>query len=126
MHKNGKARIKALKELVRRVATITTALDTPGLKLRFIDFEVDSDDSDSDGAFDDVRTVRDVTRALARVKFRGKRTQLGMGLQRKVLEPLLFAKIESGELTRPVLVTTITDGAVGFWGCWVFGGCASC
>lgn len=114
MHKNSKARIKALKELVRRVATITTALDTPGLKLRFIDFEVDSDDSGNGNSdFDDIRTVRQVTRALGRVKFRGKRTQLGMGLQRKVLEPLLFAKIESEELTRPVLVTTITDGAVG-------------
>lgn len=120
MHKNHKARITALQELVRRVATITTSLDTPGIKLRFINFNPPEACADE---FDDVRSLRDVARVLGRVKFRGKRTQLGTGLLRKVLEPLVYEELAAeGGLTRPVLVTTITDGAV----CVCVCGCGVC
>lgn len=108
MNKDGKVRVIALKELVRRVATITTTLDTSGIKLRFINFK-------EDGGFNDIRTVPEVDKAMKIAGFRGKRTEIGMGLESKILDPLLFAKIQAGTLRKPLLITTITDGAV-----WIY------
>lgn len=105
MRKNDRVRIIALLELVKRVTMITTKLDTTGIRLRFINFADDSE-------FNDIRTILDVDRAMNLVKFRGKRTEIGMGLESKILDPLLIAKVRTGTLKRPLLITTITDGAV--------------
>lgn len=105
MHKFHKVRIKALKELVRRVTAITTKLDTGGIKLRFINFA-------EDGDFNDIRTPAEADQVISNVKFKGRRTEIGTGLENKILDPLLFAKVREGSLKRPLLITTITDGAV--------------
>lgn len=97
-------RIAALKEYVRRVTKITTMLDTAGISVRFMNFA-------GDGGFNGIRTVGEVEDIMSRVDFGGG-TRIGTKLERKVLDPLLFAKTRSKTLKKPLLITTITDGAV--------------
>lgn len=97
-------RIAALKEYVRRVTRITTMLDESGISVRFINFA-------GDESLNAIRTVDEVERIMSRVNFCGG-TCIGTNLQSKVLEPLLFARTRSHSLRKPLLITTITDGAV--------------
>lgn len=105
MNRNG--RIPALKALLARVSKITTELDTDGIDIRFLN-------STNDAGFNNLRTTADIQNAVAQVAFRGD-TRIGTTLRKKILEPLVYAKIRTKSLQRPVLVTIITDGEV--WGC---------
>lgn len=105
MNRNG--RIPALKALLARVSKITTELDTDGIDIRFLNFT-------NDAGFNNLRTTADIQNAVAQVAFRGD-TRIGTTLRKKILEPLVYAKIRTKSLQRPVLVTIITDGEV--WGC---------
>lgn len=97
-------RKEALREMVRRVATITTLLDPDGIKLRFINFK-------EDGSFNNIRTIEEVDAIFDEMYF-GKHTMIGTTMRDKILEPLFFAKIKEGSRIRPLLITTITDGEV--------------
>lgn len=97
-------RITALKEYVRRVTKITTALDPTGISVRFINYK-------HDGSFNAIRTLSEVEEAMSCVNFNGS-TCIGTVLEQKILNPLLFAKTRSGTLEKPLLITTVTDGSV--------------
>lgn len=99
-------RVTAVKDLVSRVAKITTMLDTNGIKVRFINFE-------GDGDYNNVRNLAEVEDMISRVPFEGY-TPIGTKLQSKILDPLLFANTRTQSLKKPLLITTITDGAVWF------------
>ncbi|KLP09281.1 related to ankyrin repeat protein [Fusarium fujikuroi] len=94
-------RMEAMRSLVQRMARIATRLvpDNSGAHLRFIN----SDDQGNDLTADQID---------ARIQFQpGGGTNIGTNLKKKVLEPLVFKKLDQdGRLDRPFLVLTITDG----------------
>lgn len=97
----------AVEKMVSRVATITTLLDPDGIKLRFINLK-------GDGNFNDIQTTAQVGKIFKDeyFGFNGSHSRIGTQMRTKILEPLVFAKIEKKSLTRPLLITTITDGQV--------------
>lgn len=97
----------AVEKMVSRVATITTLLDPDGIKLRFINLK-------GDGNFNGIQTTAQVDKIFKDeyFGFNGSNSRIGTQMRRKILEPLVFAKIGEKGLTRPLLITTITDGQV--------------
>lgn len=98
-------RIPALQEMVRRIAKITGLFETEGIKVRCLN-------SKQDGEFNNIRTLEDVEKIMSEIKFSGLYTKIGTSLWDKILKPLVFDKIDSNNLTRPLLVSIITDGEV--------------
>ncbi|KAI5847397.1 hypothetical protein DFP73DRAFT_545186 [Morchella snyderi] len=96
-------RIPALQEMVRRIAKITGLFETEGIKVRCLN-------SSQDGEFNNIRTLEDVEKIMSEMKFSGLYTKIGTSLWDKILKPLVFDKIDSNNLTRPLLVSIITDG----------------
>ncbi|KAH8587492.1 hypothetical protein B0O99DRAFT_396359 [Bisporella sp. PMI_857] len=89
-------------ELVKRIARITTRLvpDGEGVRLQFINHEADHAILDTVEAGDLVASVEP-----------SGYTEIGIKLQEKILEPLVYQKIESNDgLKRPLLISVITDG----------------
>ncbi|KAL7795415.1 hypothetical protein V8C37DRAFT_408783 [Trichoderma ceciliae] len=90
-------------ELVRRVSRISTCLvpDGCGTGLQFI--------NDRRG-LDKNLTAEQVGDIMTTVKPRGN-TKIGTHLEQKILKPLVYDVIKEGKkLTRPILVSCITDG----------------
>lgn len=54
-------------------------------------------------------STADVSALLASVQYSGL-TPLATALQAKVLQPVVYSLAASGQLAKPVLVMTITDG----------------
>lgn len=95
----------AVNSMVRGVAEITTRLDPDGIKVRFFNFK-------GDGHLNNIQTTERVDEIFSGIEFNGLYTRIGTEMRRKILEPLLFAKIRGGCFERPLLITTITDGEV--------------
>ncbi|KAH8151379.1 uncharacterized protein LAJ45_04581 [Morchella importuna] len=96
-------RAPALQEMVRRIAKITGLFETEGIKVRCIN-------STQDGEFNNIRTLEDVEAVMSKIRFNGTHTRIGTRLWDKILKPLVFDKIDSNSLTRPLIVSIITDG----------------
>ncbi|KAI9678624.1 MAG: hypothetical protein M1817_005681 [Caeruleum heppii] len=96
---NGK-RIKDLKLILSQVAYAASLFDQDGIQVRFMN-------SDQQG--NSIRTEAEVEHLVSQVRFQGL-TPLGTGLRSKVLEPLVLRPARAGQLRKPVLVITITDG----------------
>lgn len=95
----------ALQEMVRRIAKITGLFETEGIKVRCLN-------SSQDGGFNNIRTLEDVEAVMSKIRFGGPYTRIGTNLWDKILKPLVFDKIDSNSLARPLLVSVITDGHV--------------
>ena len=92
------------RELVRRIARIATRLvpDGYGASLQFINYERELDDNLSADEVEDI---------VAEVAPQG-RTEIGTNLKKKILDPLVYDVVgKKGKLKRPILISTITDGA---------------
>ncbi|KAI1802428.1 ankyrin [Daldinia bambusicola] len=94
-------RIKAQRRMVKRIAKVATYLapEGDGVELRFINSSVSGSglrDAELDAIVTGVRPVGD--------------TAIGTNLIAKVLKPLVYDKLASRDLKRPVLVSIITDG----------------
>ncbi|KAM3505006.1 hypothetical protein MY11210_008143 [Beauveria gryllotalpidicola] len=102
MQRNG--RWDAQKLLVERITKITTFLEAgEGVALRFINQDVDESQNLS---FDRVQSI------FKSISWDPKgNTPLSARLISKVLEPLVYSEIRSGNLKRPLLISIITDGA---------------
>ncbi|KAL1953097.1 hypothetical protein VTO42DRAFT_3598 [Malbranchea cinnamomea] len=96
---NGE-RIKDLKLILSRVAYAASLFDEDGIQVRFMN-------SNEQG--NNIRSEQQVEELVQRVQFKGL-TPMGTNLRNKVLEPLVLAPARSGQLRKPVLVITITDG----------------
>lgn len=94
-----------MQEMVRRIAKITGLFETEGIKVRCIN-------STQDGEFNNIRTLEDVEAVMSKIRFNGTHTRIGTRLWDKILKPLVFDKIDSNSLTRPLIVSIITDGQV--------------
>ncbi|KAK4112069.1 hypothetical protein N656DRAFT_829416 [Canariomyces notabilis] len=98
------SRAQAQAALVERIARVATLLvPKEGVHLRFINSS--SDDLDNL----DVQGVKNKMKALRITK--GSYTQIGTGLEEKILRPFVHDPLDNDqELTRPLLVCITTDG----------------
>ena len=96
---NGE-RIDDLKLILGRVAFATSLFDDDGIQVRFMN-SVDQGNG--------LRSEQQVNEMVARTKFSGL-TPMGREMQNKILGPLVLGPARSGQLQKPVLVITITDG----------------
>lgn len=96
---NGE-RIADLKVILGRVAFAASLFDDDGVQVRFMN-------SHEQG--NSIRNEQQVNEMVARVKFSGL-TPMGTQLDAKVLQPLVLGPARSGQLRKPVLVITVTDG----------------
>ncbi|KAJ9645045.1 hypothetical protein H2204_001507 [Knufia peltigerae] len=96
---NGE-RIDDLKLILSRVAFATSLFDDDGIQVRFM--------NSPDGG-NNIRSEQQVTEMVARTRFSGL-TPMGRELDNKILRPLVLQAARSGQLRKPVLVITITDG----------------
>jgi hypothetical protein len=96
---NGE-RIKDLKLILEKVSYAASLFDDDGVEVRFMN---------SDRQGNRIRTKQQVEELVASVGFKGL-TPMGTSLKHKVLEPLVLEPVRRGQLQKPVLVITITDG----------------
>ena len=96
---NGE-RIDDLKLILGRVAFATSLFDDDGIQVRFMN---------SPDQGNGIKSEQQVNEMVARTKFSGL-TPMGRELQNKILGPLVLGPAQSGQLKKPILVITITDG----------------
>lgn len=90
------------KELVQRIANITTRLvpDETGIELRFINRATNAKMT---------RPSLDTIKEIMETPPKGS-TEIGTNLRNKILSKAVYSPLESETLKRPVLVSIITDG----------------
>ncbi len=96
---NGE-RIDDLKLILNRVAFATALFDDDGIQVRFMN-SVDQGNG--------IRSEAQVNQMIGNTKFSGL-TPMGRELQNKILGPLVLGPARNGQLRKPILVITITDG----------------
>ena len=96
---NGE-RIKDLKLILSRTAYACSLFDDDGISIRFMNSDIKEDGVKSEPHIEDI---------VARVGFKGL-TPMGTQLRNKVLTPMVVNPAKNGQLPKPVLVITITDG----------------
>lgn len=96
---NGE-RIEDLKMIAQKVSEVATMFDDDGILVRFMNSDVQGNS---------VRSPADVQSLLSQVQYSGL-TPLATSLSSKVLAPIVFSLASSGQLAKPVLIITITDG----------------
>ncbi|KAF5568295.1 transcription factor [Fusarium phyllophilum] len=92
------------KALIGRIAKITTKIlpDGEGVALRFINQDIDNS---SNLSFDQISSI------IQPMSWQPNGdTDIGTNLKRKILEPLVYAKIANKTFDRPLLVSISTDG----------------
>ncbi|GAP84999.1 putative ankyrin repeat protein [Rosellinia necatrix] len=89
-------------QLVRRIAQITTRIlpDGEGVALRFINKDINNSDNLT---LDGIRIALEQTSP-------GGGTAIGTNLKSKILEPLVYSRLNQGGIKRPFLISIITDG----------------
>ncbi|RPB08727.1 hypothetical protein P167DRAFT_567690 [Morchella conica CCBAS932] len=95
-------RIQSLKEILKRVVSITGLLDFDGVQIRWLNYANDS-------TMNDIYEPAGLTPIFNVVKFDGS-TPLGTKLKQKVIDPMIVAKLAGKQLKKPIIVSIITDG----------------
>jgi hypothetical protein len=96
----GGERIADLKVILSRVAFAASLFDEDGVQVRFMN-SLDQGNG--------IRSEQQVEELVSRVRFTGL-TPMGKELNKKILQPLVLGPARSGQLRKPVLIVTITDG----------------
>ncbi|KAL7934347.1 hypothetical protein V8C35DRAFT_302337 [Trichoderma chlorosporum] len=97
-------RWESQKELVQRIAKITTMIlpKDEGVTLRFINRDIENSDD---------LTLERLGSLLKDMDWRpGGDTPIGTNLRSKILQPLVYSKLDAGTLKRPLLIIIMTDG----------------
>jgi hypothetical protein len=91
-------------QLVKRITQITTRIlpEGDGVALRFINQDVDNSDKLS---------FQEIGKIMENKSWqRNGDTEIGTYLKSKILEPLVYSKLQPKTLARPLLISVITDG----------------
>ena len=99
---NGE-RIDDLKLILSRVVQAATLFDADGVHLRFMNTVLPQ------GVGDHVNSEQQIQQIVSSVKFAGL-TPLGRELRKKVVDGIILRDARQGQLRKPTLVITITDG----------------
>lgn len=97
---DGGERIEDLRLILGRAAEVCTLFDDDGILVRFMHSPVQGDA---------VRSAADASALLGQVRFCGT-TPLASSMRSRVLEPIVYALAARGQLAKPVMVISITDG----------------
>ena len=97
---DGMTRFQLLKEVIKTIGFWATLMDFDGVVLRFFNSQVEGDG---------MQTSTDVEKLFTNVVPSGG-TPMGEELENKILHKMVAPFLQSGNLNRPVLVITITDG----------------
>jgi len=98
---NGE-RIKDLGLILQRVA-FGTLFDDDGIELRFMNEDLPVQQLSG------IRSEQQVQQLLAQKRYKGL-TPFGTELRKKVVDPILVSRLNSGRMEKPLLVIGITDG----------------
>lgn len=93
-------RIKDLKMILSRVTYAATLFDDDGIQIRFMNAAQEGNN---------IRNEQQIEHLISTVMFTGL-TPMGTSLRNKVLEPLVIKPAKAGQLRKPVLIITVTDG----------------
>jgi hypothetical protein len=96
----GGGRIADLKVILSRVAFAASLFDDDGVQVRFMNSEEQGNG---------IRNEQQVNDLVSRVRFTGV-TPMGQELNDKIIQPLVLGPARSGQLRKPVLIITVTDG----------------
>ena len=111
-------RIKDLKLIYSRIVPAAMLFDDDGISVRFMKWVPQSPPPNPNerrggvvysDMIDGVRSEQIMDQIIAATPFQGL-TPLGKGLKQHVLEPLIIQPALRGQLQKPVLIITITDG----------------
>ena len=83
----GGERIKDLRLILERVASIATVFDEDGISMRFMNANYDI------AAVEHIRTEQQIERLMSTVQFKGL-TPMGTELRRKVIDGIIMPKIQ--------------------------------
>ncbi|GAQ84528.1 hypothetical protein KFL_001930060 [Klebsormidium nitens] len=93
-------RIDDLKLILNKVSEVATLFDQDGIQIRFLNSQAQGNN---------IRTAQEAEACVAQTRFQGL-TPLAASMERNILQPLVFGPAQSGQLRKPVLIVTITDG----------------
>lgn len=96
---NGE-RIDDLKLILQRTAFAGALFDTNGIEVRCMN---------NQHAGNGIRTEQQAFQLVSQIRFHGL-TPLGTSLRNKVIDPMVLGPAKAGQMDKPVLVITITDG----------------
>jgi hypothetical protein len=99
---NGE-RIKDLRLILERVASVATIFDDDGISLRFMNARYDM------SLVESIRTEQQINTLMQNAQFKGL-TPMGTELKAKVIDGIVLPKIQQRQYRKPTLVITITDG----------------
>jgi hypothetical protein len=99
---NGE-RIKDLQLILQRACFAATLFDEDGIELRFMNEDLPVQQ------ISNIRSEQQVEQILSHKKYKGL-TPFGTELRRKVIDPILVNKLNSGQMQKPLLIISITDG----------------
>lgn len=99
---NGE-RIDDLKLILSRVVQAATLFDADGISIRFMNTQM------PEGMGDHVNSEQQISQIMSSVKFAGL-TPMGRELRKKVIDGIVLRAARQGQLRKPVLVVTVTDG----------------
>lgn len=99
---NGE-RIKDLQLILQRSVFAATLFDDDGIELRFMNEDMPLQEISG------IRSEQQVEQLLSRKRYKGL-TPFGTELRKKVIDPILVQKLNSGQMRKPLLIISITDG----------------
>ncbi|KAI4206099.1 MAG: hypothetical protein LQ346_001282 [Caloplaca aetnensis] len=105
------ARVAELRKIISDVVHVATLFDDDGISIRFMnDFPSNpAMDGFDMRRLDRIQSEQMVEQIFSKVQYVGL-TPLGTELRNKVIDPLVLGPARAGQLQKPVLVITITDG----------------
>jgi hypothetical protein len=99
----GGERIKDLRLILERVASVATIFDDDGISLRFMNARYDI------SQLENIRTEQQIDALMRNAQFKGL-TPMGTELRAKVIDGIIIPKVQQRQYRKPTLVITITDG----------------
>lgn len=104
------SRIQDLRLILDRVSFAATLFDADGISIRFMNTDLSGmRDQQGRPLQDGVATEAQIKQIMGGVQFKGL-TPMGTSLRKKVIDEIVLAKAQQGQLRKPVLVIAITDG----------------
>jgi hypothetical protein len=106
---NG-SRIQDLRLILDRVAFAATLFDQDGISVRFMNADISGmRDNNGRPLQDGLATKTQIDTLMNGIQFKGL-TPMGTSLKNKVIDEIVLSKARGGQLRKPVLIITITDG----------------
>ncbi|KAK6512253.1 hypothetical protein TWF481_001143 [Arthrobotrys musiformis] len=105
-NEEGEDRVTPLKATLGRLSTIATQIEPSGISIRFLNY---TDDSTGWDNLKDNESIENKWNSMKGTW--GGITQLGAKLNQKIIQPMVFEKMQMGKFKKPLIVVIITDGS---------------